>query len=108
MSDPGDPSDHLCHHLYHDFGIWCSNGVSYSSRPSIDALYSIDAFYVRFYLEDIKKLRLISTTVYRLACKFDAVADLKELQIRKSSVLPNDRIKTRFELQVGYILEPPD
>ena len=102
MSDPSDPSDHLCHHLYHDFGIWCSNGVSYSSRPSIDALY------VRLYLGDIKKLRLISTTVYRLACKFDAVADLKELQIRKSSVLRNDLIRTRFELQIGYILEPPD
>lgn len=22
VSDPGDPSDHLCHYLYHDFGIY--------------------------------------------------------------------------------------
>ena len=44
---------------------------------------------------DAKNLSLI--TVYGLAFKFDAVADLKELQIRKSSVLLNDCIRIRFE-----------
>ena len=43
---------------------------------------------------------LIPTTVYGLAWKLDAVADPKELQFRKSSVLPNDRI-----IQIGYILQ---
>ena len=39
---------------------------------------------------------LISTTVYGLACKLDAVVDLKELYIRRLSVLPNDCIRIRL------------
>ena len=35
-----------------------------------------------------------------IAFKFDALADPKELQIRKSSDLPNDHLRIRFELQI--------
>ena len=130
VSDPSDPSDHFCYHLYRDFGIWCSNGVSYSSRSSIGALHSIDVSYAQRlrlwhhrghavavavsrsgwaelpYHQKLSirrvckslELLFILTTVYGLACKFDTVVDLKELQIRKSSVLPNDCIRIRFEL----------
>jgi len=48
------------------------------------------------------------TTVYSIAFKFDALTDLKELQIRKLSDLPNNHLRIRFELQIGCILEPLD
>ena len=38
-------------------------------------------------------------------CKFDATADLEELQIEKSSESPDDRIRFRFDLQIRLILE---
>ena len=46
---------------------------------------------------------LISTTVYGIACKFDALTDMEELHIQKSSDLPNDHLIFRFELRFGYI-----
>ena len=49
-----------------------------------------------------------TTTSYGKACKFDATADLEELQIEKSSESPNDRVRFRFDLQIRLILEPPD
>ena len=48
------------------------------------------------------------TTLYSKACKFDATADLEELQIEKSSESPNDRVRFRFDLQIRLILELPD
>ena len=38
-----------------------------------------------------------ATTLYSKACKFDATADLEELQIEKSSESPNDRVRFRLE-----------
>jgi len=35
---------------------------------------------------------LISTTVYSIACKFDALTDMEELHIQKSSDLPNNTL----------------
>ena len=40
-----------------------------------------------------------STTVYSKACEFDAVADLEELQIRKSPDWPNRHLQIRLRLQ---------
>ena len=48
---------------------------------------------------------LISTTVYSIACKFDALTDMEELHIQKSSDLPNDSLIFRFELHFGYNME---
>ena len=50
---------------------------------------------------------LISTTAYSIACKFDALADMEELHIQKSSYLPNDTLIFIFELHFGYNMEPP-
>jgi len=44
-------------------------------------------------------------TSYSKACKFDATADMEELQIKKSSESPNDRVRFRFDLQIRLILE---
>ena len=49
---------------------------------------------------------LISTTVYSIACKFDALTDMEELHIQKSSDLSNDTLIFRFELHFGYNMEP--
>ena len=49
---------------------------------------------------------LISTTVYGIAWKSSALADMEELQIQKSSDLPNNSLIFRDELQIGYIMEP--
>jgi hypothetical protein len=51
---------------------------------------------------------LSSDSIYGIACDFDALADLEELQIRKSSDWPNDRVRIRFELQIGSVLNPSD
>ena len=48
---------------------------------------------------------LILTTVYSIACKFDALADMEELHIQKSSDLPNTHLIFRFELHFGYNME---
>jgi len=40
-----------------------------------------------------------------MACEFDALADLEELQIEKSSDTPNTRLQIRLELQIAS--EPP-
>ena len=48
---------------------------------------------------------LISTTVYSIDCKFDALADMEELQVQKSSDLPNNTLIFRFELHFGYNME---
>ena len=45
---------------------------------------------------------LISTTVYSIACKFDALTDMEELHIQKSSDLPNDNLIFIFELHIQY------
>ena len=50
---------------------------------------------------------LISTTVYSIACKFDALTDIEELHIQKSLDLPNDTLIFIFELHFGYNMEPP-
>ena len=47
------------------------------------------------------------TTVYSIACKFNALTDMEELQIQKSSDLPNNHLIFRFELHFGYNMEPP-
>jgi hypothetical protein len=44
---------------------------------------------------------LISTTVYSIAYKFDALTDMEELHIQKLSYLPNDHLIFRFELRFG-------
>ena len=44
---------------------------------------------------------LISTTVYGIACKFDALTDMEELHIQKLLYLPNDSLIFRFELHIG-------
>ena len=44
---------------------------------------------------------LISTTVYSIACKFDALTDMEELHIKKSSDLPNDHLIFRIDLHFG-------
>ena len=44
---------------------------------------------------------LILTTVYGIACKFDALTDMEELHIQKSSDLPNDNLIFIFELHIG-------
>ena len=36
-----------------------------------------------------------------MACEFDALADLEELQIEKSPETPNTRLQIRLELQVA-------
>ena len=48
---------------------------------------------------------LISTTVYSTACKFDALTDMDELHIQKSSDLPNTHLIFGFELHFGYNME---
>jgi len=50
---------------------------------------------------------LISTTVYSIACKFDALADMEVLYIQKSLDLPNNSLIFRFELHFHYNMEPP-
>ena len=51
---------------------------------------------------------LISTTVYSIACKFDALTDMEELHIQKSSDLPNNHlIRGPFRLQYGVATEHP-
>jgi len=40
--------------------------------------------------------------VYGIACKFDALTDMEELHIQKSSDLPNDNLIFRFELHIQY------
>jgi len=37
-----------------------------------------------------------------MACKFDALTDMEELHIQKSSDLPNNNLIFRFELHIGY------
>ena len=48
---------------------------------------------------------LIITTVYSIACKFDALADMEELHIQKSSDLPNNTLIFIFELHFRYNME---
>ena len=48
---------------------------------------------------------LILTTVYSIVCKFDALTDMEELHIQKSSYLPNTHLIFRFELHFGYNME---
>ena len=55
------------------------------------------------YWTDAKSLS--STTTYGIAFKFDALTDLEELQITKSSDQPNDRVRIRFELQIRSVLK---
>jgi hypothetical protein len=43
-----------------------------------------------------------------MACEFDALADLEELQIERSPDTPNTRLQIRLELQINSELEPPD
>ena len=43
-----------------------------------------------------------------MACDFDALADLEELQIEKSPYTPNTHLQIRLELQINSELEPPD
>jgi len=50
---------------------------------------------------------LISTTVYSIAYKFDALTDMEELHIQKSSDLPNNTLIFRFEPHFGYNVESP-
>jgi hypothetical protein len=45
---------------------------------------------------------LISTTVYSIACKFDAFTDMEELHIQKSLDLPNNSLIFRFKLHIKY------
>ena len=45
---------------------------------------------------------LISTSVYSIACKFNAPTDMEELHVQKSSDLPNNNLIFRFELHFGY------
>ena len=47
-------------------------------------------------------MNLISTTAYSIACKFDALTNMEELQIQKLSDLPNNHLIFRFELHTGY------
>ena len=49
----------------------------------------------------------ILTTVYSIACKFDALTDMEELHIQKSPDLPNDTLIFIFELRFRYNMEPP-
>ena len=50
---------------------------------------------------------LISTTVYSIACKFDALTDMEELHIQTASDLPNNTLIFIFELRFRYNMEPP-
>ena len=43
-----------------------------------------------------------------MACEFDALADLEELQIEKSPDTPNTRLQIRLELQVNSDLKASD
>jgi len=43
-----------------------------------------------------------------MACEFDALADLEELQIEKLPDTPNTHPQIRLELQINSELEPPD
>ena len=43
-----------------------------------------------------------------MACEFDALADLEELQIEKSPDTPNTRLQIRLELQIISDLKAPD
>jgi hypothetical protein len=44
-----------------------------------------------------------------MACEFDALADLEELQIEKSPDTPNiRRLQIRLELQINSDLKAPD
>jgi hypothetical protein len=43
-----------------------------------------------------------------MACEFDALADLEELQIEKSPDTPNTRLQIRLELQINSDLKAPD
>ena len=48
---------------------------------------------------------LISTNVYSISHKFDALTDMEELHIQKLSDLPNTHLIFRFELHFGYNME---
>jgi hypothetical protein len=43
-----------------------------------------------------------------MACEFDALADLEELQIEKSPDTPNTRLQIRLGLQINSDLKAPD
>ena len=43
-----------------------------------------------------------------MACEFDALADLEELQIEKSPDTPNTRLQIRLELQINFDLKALD
>ena len=43
-----------------------------------------------------------------MACEFDALADLEELQIEKSPDELNTRLQIRSELQINSDLKAPD
>ena len=43
-----------------------------------------------------------------MACEFDALADLEELQIEKPPDTPNTCLQIRLELQINSDLKAPD
>jgi hypothetical protein len=43
-----------------------------------------------------------------MACEFDALADLEELQIEKLPDTPNTCLQIRLELQINSDLKAPD
>ena len=43
-----------------------------------------------------------------MACEFDALADLEELQIEKPPDTPNTRLQIRLKLQINSDLKAPD
>ena len=49
----------------------------------------------------------ISSTIYGMACKFNALADKEELLIQMSLYLPNTSLQFRFELLTASKKSPP-
>ena len=93
---------------YRDWGVWSRHIIRsrylgiYARTPEL--IWNMGQELEAPYWNGAKNL--ISTTVYGIACKFDAPTDMKELHIQKSSDLPNDNL---IHIWAPYRLnmEPP-
>ena len=88
---------------YRDWGVWSRHIIRsryfgiYARAP--ESIWNMGQELEAPYWNGAKNL--ISTTVYCIAYKFDALTDMEELHIQKSSYLPNDNLIFIFELHIG-------
>jgi len=96
---------------YRDRGVWSRHITrsrdfgAYTKAPYRYGIWNMEQELEATYWNGAKNL--ISTTVYSIACKFDALTDMEELQIQKSSDLLNNTLIFGFELHFGYNMELP-